>query len=118
MAGILHKTCLCWVQAATLTVIPEHMWCLLLLTLLPIDRYTHGFLLHKPIALFLVCSREQTLMVGDQTLLSVFKFLLYNQIYSTVKLPPELQVLNILQHLHLLSPGHVNQSLVVVCCFM
>jgi hypothetical protein len=67
---------------------------------------------------FLVCSREQALMVGDQTLLTVFEFLLYNQIYSTVKLPPELHVLNILQHLHLLSPGHVSQSLVVVCCFM
>jgi hypothetical protein len=41
----------------------------------------------KPLALLLVCSREQALMVGDQTLLTVFEILLYNQICSTVKLP-------------------------------
>jgi hypothetical protein len=56
-------------------------------------------------------------MVGDQTLLAVFEFLLYNQICSSVKLPPELHVLNILQHLHLLSPGHVSQYLVVSLLF-
>jgi len=41
-------------------------------------RHTNG-LLHKPIVLFLVCSREQALLVGDQTLLIVVKF------FSTVR---------------------------------
>ncbi len=41
-------------------------------------RHING-LLHKPIVLFLVCSREQALLVGDQTLLTVVKF------FSTVR---------------------------------